>query len=262
LTGTEATFAVTADPGAGTLRLAFQEREAMRGFFAETCRQKGFMVPLPERPRQFATFAVTVTGPGGFELQFQAKAVQVFDRGGSLTVAFVLADWLPSKDAELERKLATVAAATDAPAAADAAESTGVSPAFRIRELDPVSKQRLAMKADRTERRILCHDPSPPVLLALLSNPRLEADDVLTIVKSTHATAGILDRVATDRRWMASPEIRTAVVRNPKTPTPLAVRLLDTLPITELRDMAKMGSIREDVRRAAFRIYERMTSRR
>lgn len=256
VTGAEATFEVTADLGTGTLSLAFQDREAVCGFFAEARRQKGFMVPLPERPRQFATFAVTVTDPGGFELQLQARAVQVFERGGSLAVAFVLDDWLPSKDAELERKLAAT------PVTEDDAKHTGVSPAVRLRELDPVSRQRLAMKADRVERRILCHDPSPPVLLALLSNPRLEADDVLTIVKSTHATAGILDRVATDRRWMASPEIRTAVVRNPKTPTPLAVRLLDTLPITELRDLAKMGSIREDVRRAAFKIYERMTSRR
>lgn len=256
MTGAEATFEVTADVAGGKLGLRFQERDAVRGFFSAARAQQGFMVPLPERPRQFATFAVTVSDPGGFELQLQARAVQVFDRGGSLTVAFVFADWVPSKDAELERKLSA------APAAVDDAESTGVSPVFRIRELDPGAKQRLAMKADRAERRILCHDPLPPVLLALLSNPRLEAEDVLTIVKSTHATAGILERVAADRRWMASPEIRTAVVRNPKTPTPLAVRLLDTLPLTELRDMAKMGSIREDVRRAAFRIYEKHPSRR
>lgn len=261
MTGVGDTFEVTADVAGGKLGLRFQERDAVRGFFAAARAQQGFLAPLPERPRQLATFAVTVSDPGGFELQLQARAVQVFDRGGSLTVAFVFADWVPSKDAELERKLAAAPVAADEPAA-DTAESTGVSPVFRIRELDPGAKQRLAMKADRTERRILCHDPSPPVLLALLSNPRLEAEDVLTIVKSTHATAGILERVAADRRWMASPEIRTAVVRNPKTPTPLAVRLLDTLPLTEFRDMAKMGSIREDVRRAAFRIYEKHPSRR
>lgn len=261
MTGAGATFEVAADVAGGKLGLAFPDREAVRGFFAAARAQQGFMVPLPERPRQFSVFTVNASDPEGFDLLFQARAVQVFDRAGSLTVAFVFADWLPSKDAELERKLAAAPVAADAPAA-DTAESTGVSPVFRIRELDPGAKQRLAMKADRTERRILCHDPSPPVLLALLSNPRIETEDVLTIVKSTHATAGILERVAADRRWMTSPEIRTAVVRNPKTPTPLAVRLLDTLPLTELRDMAKMGSIREDVRRAAFRIYEKHPSRR
>jgi hypothetical protein len=118
------------------------------------------------------------------------------------------------------------------------------------------------MKADRVERQILCRDSSPQVLLGLLANPRLEAEDVVTIVKSTHATAAILQRVANERRWMGSAEIRTAVVRNPKTPTPVAVKLLETLPISELRDMAKMGSLREEVRRAAFRVYQKVMSRR
>jgi hypothetical protein len=249
------TAQITVDVAGGTLTLTYPEREAVRHFFAEARVQQGFMVPFAEKPKQFATMAVTVTDPGGFELTFPARVVQIFDKGGVPSVAFVLADWPPSRDVELERKLAA------APAGADESERTGVSPAFRIRELDPGARMRLAMKADRAERQILCRDPSPPVLLSLLANPRLEPEEVLAIVKSTSATGGILERVAADRRWMSSPEIRTAVVRNPKTPTPLAVRLLDTLPITELRDMAKMGSIREDVRRAAFRVYEKRSSR-
>ena len=100
------------------------------------------------------------------------------------------------------------------------------------------------------------------VLLGLLNNPRLESENVLAIVKSNFATAEIFQRLASDRRWMGSAEIRTAVVRNPKTPTPLAVRLLETLPISELRDLAKMGSAREELRQAAFRIYTKMMSNR
>jgi hypothetical protein len=245
---------VGADLREGRLALRFPDREAVRRFFDEARKQQGFMVPLAERPKQFATLAVTVADPAGFELTFPARVVQVFERGETTSVAFVLADWPASRDAELERKLAA------APAGGDETERSGASPAFRIRELDQGARMRLAMKADRAERQILCRDPSPPVLLSLLSNPRLEVEEVLAIVKSTAATAGILERVAGERRWMSSPEIRTAVVRNPKTPTPLAVRLLDTLPITELRDMAKMGSIREDVRRAAFRLYEKRSS--
>ncbi len=109
---------------------------------------------------------------------------------------------------------------------------------FRIKQLDPSKRMLLAMKADRTERQILCRDTSPNVLLGLLGNPRIEAEKVLAIVKSAYASGAVLQRVAGERRWMGSAEIRTAVVRNPKTPTPLAVRLLDTLPITELRELA------------------------
>lgn len=248
---------VAADIAAGKVTLAFASHDAVRSFFDEAVKHLGFMVTLAERPRPFVTMAFTSNGPGGLEVGFKARVVQIFERSEGFLVAFVLIDWDQAKTTELARKLAGAAAR-----ATDESEHAGASPAFRIRELDGSARARLAMKADRSERQILCRDASPQVLLALLSNPRLEAEEVLAVVKSTHAVAGVLERVATERRWMSSAEIRTAVVRNPKTPTPLALRLLDTLPITELREMAKMGSLREDVRRAAFRVYERMASRR
>ncbi len=250
-------MSVTVELAAGEVTLGFPDPEAVRAFFAEAARQQGFLVDLPDRPKPFVTLKFTARGAWGFELAFQARVVQIFGAGAPCQAACLLVDWNEARTAELERKLAAPPVE-----AGDESEHQGVSPAFRIRGLDPAAKIRLAMKADRAERQILCRDPSPQVLLSLLANPRLEAEEVLAIVKSTHAVAGVLERVAGERRWMSSAEIRTAVVRNPKTPTPLAVRLLDTLPITELREMARMGSLREDVRRAAFRVYERMSSRR
>jgi len=57
-------------------------------------------------------------------------------------------------------------------------------------------------------------------------------------------------------------ETRGASPRNPKTPTPIAVRLLEHVPTRELRQMARMGALRENVRSAAFRLYTKRTSRR
>ncbi len=215
------------------------------------------MLPLPGRPQAFATLAFTLTAPPAFELALTARVVQIFDAPSGPNVAFQLVGWGAAREAELERRLAA-----PPPAAADEGESRGASPVFRIKQMDPAQRQRLALKADRTERQILVRDSSPLVLLSLLSNPLLEAEDVLAVVRSTTATTAILQRVAADRRWMGHAEIRSAVVRNPKTPTPLAVRLLETLPPSELRDLAKMGSIREDVRRAAFRLHTRHGSGR
>jgi hypothetical protein len=245
------------DPTGKQVTLEFTDIEATRDFFAAATRDGGFMVPFGPRPQPFATLAFEATYGADFGLRFQARVVQISERDDACTVAFLLVDWTESKKAELERKLA---AAETAPS--DESEHLGASPIFRIKGLDPGKKMILAAKADRGERQILCRDTSPQVLLSLLANPRIEAEDVLAIVKSTHATPSILQRVAGERRWISSAEIRTAVVRNPKTPGPLAVRLLDTLPLTELREMAKMGSLREDVRRAAFRVYTKMTSQR
>ena len=253
---------VATDLASGTAALKFPGRDAIREFFAAARAQGGFLLPLDARPRPFATLELTAVDGSGFELVFRARVVQISDRDGALTVAFLLADWNEAKDRELEHKLRAAeseSAGEGAPAGED--EHDVGSPVFRIKQLDPGKRMLLAMKAGRTERQILCRDISPQVLLGLLSNPRIEAEEVLAIVKSTHVSAAVLQRVAGERRWMSAAEIRTAVVRNPKTPPPLAIRLLETLPISELRDMAKMGSLREDVRRAAFRAYTRMMSR-
>lgn len=245
------------DLASNQVSLTFPDHEAVRVFFQAATRDGGFMLPFGPRPQPFAVLQFEATASDGFSIRFQARVVQISERDRVCTVSCLFVDWSEAKNLELERKLAAAVAAP-----ADESEHLGASPVFRIKQLDPAKKIMLAMKADRAERQILCRDASPQVLLGLLSNPRIEPEDVLAIVKSTHVSPAILQRVAGERRWMSSAEIRTAVVRNPKTSAPLAVRLLDSLPITELREMAKMGSIREDVRRAAFRVYQKMTSQR
>jgi hypothetical protein len=242
------------DLSTARLTLAFPDREAARAFFAEARGQQAFMVDLEEAPEPFAPLAVVARDGGGFEFAFTAAAVQVFPGGAGHRVVFQFMDWTAELDARLEAKLA----APDEPLG----ETFGVAPVFRIKQLDLAQKVALALKADSVERQILCREAAPMVLLNLLANPRLEAENVLAIVKSNFATADIFQRVAADRRWMGSAEIRTAVVRNPKTPTPIAVKLLETLPIHELRDLAKLGNAKEDLRKAAFRVYTRLSGHR
>ena len=251
---------ISLDAANSALTLDFPDREAAECFFAETLAQRAFLVQLPERPQDFAQLAVLAKGPDAFELRFEAHVVQVFDQGDGFGVAFQILEWSPALQADLDRQLA--APEPQPPEGSAEGENLGISPIYRIRQLDLPQKMLLAPKADRAERQILCRDNAPMVLANLLSNPRLEAENVLAIVKSNFATAEIFQRVASDRRWMASSEIRSAVVRNPKTPTPIAIRLLETLPQSELRDLAKMGSAREDLRLAAFKVFTKLNGRR
>jgi hypothetical protein len=242
------------------VRARTPELAEAESFIGDAKSQGGFLVTLPERPRPFSTFRFFLLGPGGFELRFSARVVQVFEQpNAGLQAAFQLEGWDEDRDRELERRAATARRAEEAPAEGEVA---GVSPIFRVKQMDPGSRARLALTADRGERKILCRDTVPQVLLNLLGNPRIEAGDVLQIVKSTYANAGLLQRVASDRRWTGNSEIVTAVVRNPKTPTPMAIKLLELVSTPELRKMAKIGALREDVRRAAFRVFTKRTSRR
>lgn len=261
------------EPRLGDLEIAllFARVDVMERFFAEALRDQAFMLSLPCQPEPFTTllFRARVQGLAG--LDFKAIVVQAFRREEGAQVVFQFADWSealahqlktildPSLEQAGQHERNVVA---EGGREEDHGEVQGTSPIFRIRELDTPARTLLAAKADHGERAILCRDTMAPVLLALLSNPRLDGENVLAIAKSVYVTPSILQRIATDRRWLAIADIRLALVHNPKTPTPIAQRLLETLPMNELRSLAKMGNSKEDLRRIALALVTKgMTSR-
>ena len=251
---------ISADLSQRTVTIGVSAPDDALSFIEGAKTNHGFMIPLSGRPEPFSTFSFRLSASGGFDLSFDAELLQLLEPpGGGQQGAFQLLDWDGAKDRELARKSAAARAGDDP---APEGESRGASPIYRIQKMDPGERARLALRADRAERRILCRDTTPQVLLNMLSNPRVEAQNVLAIVKSTYANGGLLQRIAKDRRWASNAEILTAIVRNPKTPTPIAISLLEHVPTRELREMARIGSLRENVRRAAFRVYAKRTSRR
>ncbi|MBL0311687.1 MAG: hypothetical protein IPP78_03025 [Holophagaceae bacterium] len=248
------------------IRILFTTMEAMQTFFKEAVAHGAFLLQLNEEPEPFATFAFAARAASGVELNFHAMPVQTFHRGKGCEAAFQFTDWSEDLTRQLESMMGPspkdgiLDKAPSSPA--DAGENLGTSPIFRIREMEVAQRIQLALKADRGDRVILCRDTMAPVLLNLLSNPQLDAENVLAIAKSPYASPDILQRVASDRRWLANADIRIALVRNPKTPTPIAQRLLETLPLNELRTLAKVGNSKEDLRRMALALVMKSHSPR
>lgn len=244
----------TFDPESRTLTLAFEGREGIEAFVESSREQEGFLAALPEHLARGVEVGVVLAGPGGFELRLEAEALHVFGDGPEgFNTAFQLRGWTAAKRVELRRKLGQAAEAEDPEEGRG--ETLGSSPMFRIQKMTPPEKARLALRANRTERQILLRETSPQVMMALLNNPHVESDDVLQMVKSPYAPGSILKRVASDRRWSTSPDLRLALVRNPQTPTVLAKRLLPGLPLSALQGMARSSEVREDLKKAALKLY-------
>ena len=252
------------DEAAGELILGFSGRDRVRAFFERSLGEGGFLVHLESRLGFRKEVRIKATTGDGFEFTCRAEVTGVSSiASGRFATAFVLTGW---NAGEAERLRAALAAASAEPATAgetDGApaapgETRGTSPIHRIRAMTPPQRTLLARKADRIERQILLKDNSHQVLQALLTNPRIESKDVVRLVKSTHTNAPLLKRVVEDPRWGKNQEILALVAKNPKTPTPVAVRLIDRLRTSDLRFMAKINSgLRENVRRAALREYLR-----
>ncbi len=237
-----------------SLRLEFAAPEEVRAFFTEADRQAGFFLTLDRELPQFTSLAAEARAPG-LAMPFQAEVMQVFPAGSGHGTAFQVAGWTSGKKAELARRLR---GATED----DEASPGEVSPIFKIRQMNPMERFRLAGKASRVERQILLRDTSPQVLMGLLNHPQLETKEVLEVLKSPFATANIMQRIADNRRWMGNPEIQISVARSPKTPTPLAIKLLPHLSTKDLGVLSKNNNAREPLRKAALRIYLKRTGKR
>jgi hypothetical protein len=112
----------------------------------------------------------------------------------------------------------------------------------RVRALSQMEKLLLAVKADRSERALLLQDNDPRVLLSLLRNPRLTADEVARLAKSSFLTYQIADVIIKTAQWMAVLDVRLGLIHNPKTPPAFSLRILPTLPETEVRNIARAGT--------------------
>ena len=243
------------------LDLVFDNDEELSSYLANIRRRGLFLIRLPEAPRTHEPVAVRLSA-GSTEVLVESDVHQVFRSGASEHgVALKPRTEIPDSSAPADapepvgENPEQAEPATPAEETIQKSEMTGASIALDIRRLNVSQKMRLATRASRLERQILLRDNSPQVLMSLLANPRIDEQEVRDLVRSPHAASGVLQHVAKDRRWSANYEVRLSLVRNPKTPTPLAQRLLTTLRQGDLQTLAKSPNVREAIKGAALRLY-------
>jgi hypothetical protein len=116
------------------------------------------------------------------------------------------------------------------------------------------SKVDLAAKGNREVRSILSRDQSSIVARAVMHSPKLSEQDVLAYVASSQTHEEILRAIAEDRRWTANRQIVAALVQNPRTPPPVAIRFLRAFQTNELRILMQNRGLSVVVRQEARRL--------
>ena len=108
----------------------------------------------------------------------------------------------------------------------------------------PVKKKmKLAFKGTREQRAQLIRDPNKIVAAAVLSSPKLTDAEVEAFAKMANVSEEVLRVIGTNRNWLKNYGTVLGLVKNPKTPAAISMRLLSR--VTE-RDM-KMISVDRNV---------------
>lgn len=140
-----------------------------------------------------------------------------------------------------------------------AEEDVGRMNSVRIRSLPLAARLQLARRAPRALRLVLIRDQDPTVALAVAQFNRLSEDEVEQVARSRTVVVEVLDLIANDRVWSRRYTIVEALVRNPKTPANLALRLLPRLAPRSLKQAMWDRNIPEAVREQAHRLYTMRT---
>jgi len=110
------------------------------------------------------------------------------------------------------------------------------------------------MSGDKEARSLLIKDSDKKVQEAVLENPRITETEIVTIANTRTASEEVLRKICTNRQWMKNYRVRLGLVNNPKTPLPIAVRLLSTLMVADLKRLAKSKGIPNVLAQSAHRI--------
>lgn len=126
--------------------------------------------------------------------------------------------------------------------------------AARVARLSVPEKVELAVKGNREVRRILSRDASSMVARAVTGSPKLTEDDIISYAASSQTHEDVLRFIADNQQWTANRQVVSALVQNPRTPPPAAIRFLKSFQTNELRVLSQNRSLSAVVRQEAKRL--------
>lgn len=112
----------------------------------------------------------------------------------------------------------------------------------RLKKMTVTEKMQLALTGTRDERMALFRDTNKSLHIFVLKNPRIGLDEIQGAAKSPMVSPDALKMIAEHREWGSNAIVASSLVRNPKTPMPLAMRMLEKVPMSELKAIAKGGA--------------------
>lgn len=120
----------------------------------------------------------------------------------------------------------------------------------KLAAMTTAQKVTAALEGERNVRLSLLRDLNKTIHAYVLRNPRIALDEVQWAAKRSTLSNEALKTIIEHREWGRNRGVVAALVRNPKLPVSVAVRLLSRVSPEELRAISE-GGVREPIMQAA-----------
>jgi regulator of extracellular matrix RemA (YlzA/DUF370 family) len=129
----------------------------------------------------------------------------------------------------------------------------------RIMFMNTKDRMKLAMKGDREARSILIRDSNKVVCSAVVNNPRITEQEIENVAAMRTVSDEVLRLIAMNRTWARSYPIIHNLARNPRTPIPTVMNILNRIRTKDLLNLTQNRNVSEAVRRQAYRLSQART---
>lgn len=195
----------------------------------------------------------------------EAAAIAVDDAAALKIVPLDLSD--AERLAEAEKLAAAELAAAEAEVAAALAATADAVPvgakdavteekAKKLSDLSPSAKIRVATLGNAFARSILIRERNMQVAMACIRSPAVSDTEALRYASNRALDDEIIRFIANNKSWTRLPGIRLALCNNPKTPMPTVIRMLPTLGVRDLKNIARSKGIPSAIATAARQLVQ------
>jgi len=129
----------------------------------------------------------------------------------------------------------------------------------RIGQMTTAQKIRVALVGDAAERLLLMRDSNRLVAGAAIRSPLIQDPEVVRASASRVVSEEVLKAISLNKDWVQNYQIKVNLVVNPRTPFPMAVRLVPYLREHELKTIAKSKNVSGPIAQAAKQQLNRKT---
>jgi hypothetical protein len=139
----------------------------------------------------------------------------------------------------------------------DVEEDANESLDKRLRNMTVGQKIKLAYMGSVTVRRLLVRDSNKLVAGAVVKSGRMTENEVIKAAGNANLHTDLLRELARNKSAMRKYPVKLAMVNNPKTPIPVALKFIGALHKSDLRALGNSRSVPSVVFNTAARLYRK-----
>lgn len=124
----------------------------------------------------------------------------------------------------------------------------------KISRMTPPEKMIEALTGDRESRMLLVRERNRAVYAAVLSSPKLTPVEVEAFASMRNVSPEVLRAIGGHREWTRQYVVAHELVRNPKTPIEISMRLISRLAARDLKRLTRDRNVAEPIRRQATKM--------